>query len=217
MKKQIQRKQVFGINAEQKRRITDMVIESTKSLNAIKISVRLLTILAIGGSALYIFLNLVLNSWSIAYVNGEPVKDYLHIFMTGGIILVAGILLTVATQLLLNLISSKDLTARYNERAEIEANTLRYTYSDKRAKSNIERITATIPLNSAIEAHYDPKLHKMTFAGAIDAVYHENTKQGKKLNRTTKDSIVMYDYYNPSLHYALRKSGMNFCEDVDDE
>lgn len=213
MKKQMQRKVVFGADDVKKQQITNALIESNKMLRLMEVGQKVLAIATIGGAALYIFLNLVLNSWNIAYVNGQPVKDYLNIFMTGAIILVIGGLLTWTTKFLLDRFSSVDLTARYDEQLELNTGSLRYTFRDKNLRGSIERVIATIMLDKTTQAYYDPKLRKMRFTGAIDMAFHEVTKDGKKVEHEAKESIVMYDYYDPSVHYLLQKSGVNFIEE----
>lgn len=212
MKKQMQRKMVFAADESKKQQIISTLIESKKPLHIMEAVHKILAIATIGGAALYIFLNLVLNSWNIAYVNGQPVKDYLNIFLTGGIILVIGGLLTWGTKFMLDRFVSKDLTSRYDEQLELNTGALRYTYRDKHLNSNVDRVIATIALDQ-VSSHYDPKLRKMEFKGAIDFAFHEVTKDGKQVNHESKESIVLYDYWDPSVHYILQKSGVEFLEE----
>ena len=214
MKKQAQNRHTFYPDESLKHQIIRGIIESSKLFRFLETVQRIIIVATIGGSALYIFTNLVLNSWNIVYSDGESVNDYGDVFVAGLAIFVIGAAVTLIVKLALKYLLQKQIDPRYDEQLEFSANELRYYFRNKKLKTDTERIIVTIPFTKGIQSYYDARLRKLVFRGNINFRHRKNTKEGVIAKHEEKSKIIIYDYWDPSLHYILQKNNIDFIEGV---
>lgn len=206
---------VMRPDEDKKKNVAAYLVQCRKGLRASIFVGNIMFISGIVASAGYILLNIAINSWSIGYVNGEPVKDYASIFLFGLLYFAVGCIIAGVIRLTANTMSGKNIKERANEKVEFENGTLRYTYEN--AKKLRMRTIVSLPLgepeNCPAAMTYDPKTAEMVFKCDMKAnQMDKEAEAGKKVTSGRISELVIYDYFEPSIHMILKNRGYRFKE-----
>lgn len=206
----------FYCDDDRKKSIEKYLVDSRRALRAARVFGNVMLIGGIAIAAAYILFYLALNSWSIGYVNGAPVTDYGTVIVTGLLFFLVGLTFFFSMRLAVYMLTRKNIRNRKNEKLEIFGTELRYTFQTIKwqpEKSVIE-IQLGTPEDSQIQMEYMPKETRLTFNGEMKETYY-TVEDGEKVIQSKKiDKLVLYDYFDPSIHLILVRMGYCFIEPV---
>jgi hypothetical protein len=215
-----QQRIVMRPDEDKKKNVAAYLVQCRKGLRA---SIFIGNIMFISGLVVavgYILLNIAINSWSISYVNGAPVKDYNSIILFGLLYFAVGCIVAGVIRFTASTMSGKNIKDRANEKIEFENNVFRYTY-DNAKKLQLRKIVEMplgAPESTTATMSYDPKTAEIVFKCDMKAnEMDKSAEAGKKVTSGKISELVIYDYFEPSIHLVLKNHGYRFKEPGDSE
>ena len=202
----------------QKKNTADYLVQCRKTLRAFIFISKIMFISGLVLGLGYILVNIAINSWNIGYVSGEPVRDYVSIIGLGLLYFAVGALIAGVIRVTANTMSGKHIKNRTNERVEFDGKILRVNFEN--ARKPWLRTFIEVPLSDAdgnqIPMTYDPMTAMMTFRHEMKAnEMNKKAESGKKVTSGRIEELILYDYFEPSVHMVLKKAGFHFAEPGD--
>ena len=213
--KQPAQRTIFYLDEDKKKNIAKYLIEKDKKLRVTLFLGSILFVSGIVAAVAYILVHFAINSWNISYVDGTPVRNYAAIIFTGLLYFGAGIIVSFVIKWITRMIAGKDIKDRSDEKLELTSSFLRYTYqtSKKKNKKIIVEVPLGSPVSTDITMGYEPKSCRIVFNGNMKVNYISLIDSEKKVTSDSVDQLVLYDYFDPSVHLLLKQLGFCFLEE----
>ena len=201
---------MFKVNEKLKSEVIGRVVENSNGLRklakCVKIAMPMTVIIALVYACLYLFV----PGLGEVVVAGETQKEIIPIISRTVLILAFGFLVHYCCGLMLNKLTSKNLTERTDEEISIVNSEIRYVFRTRYVTAPDNRVIVVIPFRDLTAVNYTENTLKIEFVGRIssDVIEKYNPAHEYNPNKGNLRELVIYDYFAPNLLDALRKNGL---------
>lgn len=198
----------LSVDPKKKSVLLERALRKTKAINLFSILAKVLLIVGIAGTALYIIASLLLpNAW-VANVNGVPQKDISGIIITSSFIASPCLVLSVCLKPLAATLASNNFAARSDELLLVEEKSLLYTYQDAQLRKTPEKRTVTLPFSRIRCVVFDKATDTLHFSGNFTIAFFDDPGSEKPTQKEKIDWFVICDCFAPSLREILFRNGI---------
>lgn len=197
------------VNSKRKNSLQKNISKSKKSVYVIATISKLLLVAGLIGGTLYLIINFVSPSLSMAKVNGELVKDTSFIIITSSFIFAPCLIFSACLNVLSKNLAGGSSSARVDESLVLVDKQLRYSFRVKHQSTSSERCVITIDFSNINSVDYESKTGALVFAGKIRSDYYDDFKKKKPVEIDYIEEFVIYDYFTPSLRDFLINKGIH--------
>lgn len=205
---------IFKISKKNKDDIQKKISKDKKSVRITMAIGKWILIIGVSSSLIYLALNILIPSWSMATVGGIYRKDYEWPFLATVIVIGCSTLINVFLRTLAMNLASSNNTERIDEALILDNDILKYTFRIIYQSNPKDRNVITIPLNKIQEVIYNDDKKSLLFKGTFISDYVENYGPNNSSSKTAEeiDEMLIYDYFKPSLLDTLKEKGIRIEE-----
>lgn len=197
------------VNSKRKNLLQKNISKSKKSVCVIAAISKFLLAAGLIGGTLYLIVNFVSPSLSMAEVNGVLVKDTSFIIITSSFIFAPCLIFSACLNVLAKNLAGGSSSARIDESLILVDKQLRYSFRIKHQSTSSERRVITIDFSNIKAVEYESKTGALNFAGKITSDYYDDFKKKKPVETDYIEDFVIYDYFTPSLRDSLINRGIH--------
>lgn len=197
------------VNSKRKNSLQKNIAKSKKNVCIIATISKLLLAAGLIGGTVYLIVNFLSPSLSMAEVNGGLVKDTSFIIITSSFIFAPCLIFSACLNVLAKNLAGGSSSARVDESLLLVDNQLRYSFRIKHQSTSSERRVITIDFSNVKAVDYESKTGALIFAGSFTSAYYDDYKKKKPVETDYIEDFIIYDYYTPSLRDSLINKGIN--------
>lgn len=198
----------LSVDPKKKTVLLERALRKTKIINLFLILAKVLLIVGIAGTALYVIVSLLLpNAW-IVNVNDVPKKDIGGIIIASSFIAAPCLIFSVCLKPLAATLASSNFAARSDELLVVEEKALRYTYQDAQLRKTPEKRTVTLPFSRIRCVVFDKATDTLHFSGNFSIAFFDDPGSEKPTHKGKTDWLAICDCFTPSLREALFRNGI---------
>jgi|GEM_PF-2077902 len=205
---------IFKINKENKNAIQRKISKGKKSVRITRGIGRWILITGVGSSLIYLALNYLIPSWSLAEIGGVVQKNYDWIFYVAVTGVGCSVFLYFCCRALAGNLGSSNNAERIEESLILDKDILRYTFRIIHQSNPRDRNVITLPLKNIQQVQYTTDTKSLIFKGSFLSDYVEDYSINNTSSGTAEeiDEMIIYDYFKPSLFDTLKENGVNILE-----
>ena len=205
---------IFKISKKNKDDIQKRISKDKKSVRITRAIGRWILIIGVSSSLIYLALNILIPSWSMATVGGIYRKDYEWTFSLVFIGIANSVFIYFCLRVLAMNLASSNNTERIDEALILDNDILKYTFRIIYQSNPKDRNVIIMPLNKIREVSYNDDKKSLLFKGTFISDYVENYGPNNSSSETAEeiDEMLIYDYFKPSLLDTLKEKGIRIEE-----
>ena len=202
---------IFKISKKNKNDIQKKISKDKKSVRITRAIGRWILIIGISSSLIYLALNILIPSWSLATIGGVVKKNYEWMLSVVLIGISESVLIYYLLRVFAMKLASSNNTERIDESLVLDNDILKYTFRIIYQSNPKDRNVIIMPLNKIREVSYNDDKKSLLFKGTFISDYVENYGPNNSSSETAEeiDEMLIYDYFKPSLLDTLKEKGIN--------
>jgi len=199
----------LSVNNKKKKNLQKPIAESQKTVKTILTISRLVLVIGIIGTLIYLIVNIISPTMSMVNVNGVIKKDYWWIWTASLLILTPTLLIPAFLKVLANNLAGVNTSSRVDESLILSDKNLYYAFRTKHQTLSSERRVFEVEFSKINYVKFDKKTCGLEFFGDFVTKYYTDYTTKELAAEENIDSIIIYDYFSPSLKETLISKGIN--------